>query len=624
MAVPDLLRRKYGAVFQPLKDPKTGKVFGPYPDWKIEAEMYLCKDAKHAPSGWLGKAEHLIRMCELVFSHPRATLPFQRNPNIERIFKEYCQCKFLSCAGHGGSGKTEAAAAIAVAEFLIDPINTAVLVTSTTISDARGRIWGRIERYWQNLCEYFGGEANTPGKLVSSMALIRYELGGKKDDGRGIKLIPGNENEVAQGVGRMKGFHARRVRFIADELSDLSHKLIDAARSNLFTNPDFQMIGTFNPASYFDPAGVFSEPEDGWGSVNIIESEGWKTKLGYCIRFDGETSPNVLLQKMGRKPIYEGLLHLKEFEDARKINSTTRFMEQYRGCWSETGHEDSIYSCAEIINALGQKKVSVWTQQPTMAAGFDPSFSHGGDRAVVTFVKCGKAICNERDLPCVEVQESVFLDSDLDTSKDKKEQIIVKLRQECQKRGVESKHLAIDSTGAGDTLATLMKRDSYFSNSFMQVVFSGKPSSLDGKEKYRDMVSELWHQGQPLLRMGQLKGLTPDITNEMTKRLYTKESGGKKLIGVEPKTIMKARLNGRSPDTADSFFLALFVCRSRLGLSMAEKTAKSPKTPAPHDPLGGMFDWGKKKKRSVIEMDYVPSGGGFADESPSSNRPFGF
>lgn len=621
---------RYGAWWPSFKDPKTGKPVCPMPDWKIEAKCFLYATKKTLP-GFLGKANHFLNICRMFFAHKNATRPLQINPNVERIITEYCRHRFLSIAGHGGSGKTEALAVIAIVEFILDPGNTAVLVTSTTIADSRSRVWGRIVHHWNNVCEYFGGEKNTPGQLVNSQALIRYNLDGRKDDTRGIKLIPASDNQVSEGVGRMKGFHARRIRFLADELSDLSHKIVDAAKSNLFTNPDFRMAASFNPSSYFDPAGVFSEPEDGWGSVDLMSHDGWKTKLGYCIRFDGDTSPNILLQRAGKPPIWEGLLTLQSFEEAKKNNSTTRFMEQYRGCWSDTGHEDSIYSNSEIIDYLGMKKVEVWTTQKTKVAGFDPAFAHGGDRCALAIMVYGNGISNGRDVSMVEVQEVMFLDNDLDSSKDKKEQVVANLKRACQFHNIDPRNLAIDATGGGDVFATLMARDEFFGTRFAKIQFGGEASELiiggnRGHEKFCNMVSELWYAGKPMLRAGQIRGLTPDIMNEMTKRLYEEESGGKKRIRVETKEKMKKRLNGRSCDSADAFFIGLHVCRSRLGMRNAEVVTKSKKKIgwSEPDPINDPFAWGRKKKPRINEPDYVPMGssGGWGDEGMSFGSMF--
>lgn len=621
---PDLYREKYGVRFNPLRDPQTNRPMCAIPDWKIEARMYLCAKEK-APKGWLGKAEHFMRMMTYLLSASKK--PFQWNPNAKRIVQAYFDHDFVAIAGHGGSGKSETIAIISIGEFVSSPEDTAILVTSTSLSESRSRIWGRIEVYWQDVCDYFGGEQNTPGELVSSSGLIRYKLGNRKDDTRGIKLVPGKESEVREGVGRMKGFHAKRVRFMADELSDLSHKLLEAAESNLFTNPDFKMAAAFNPASFFDPAGVFSEPKDGWGSVNVITSDGWDTKRGYCIRFDGEKSPNVLC-KDGEK-LWEGLLTKEKLEDRRKFlgDNSPIFMSQYRGSWSEVGLADGIYSEAEIIKYRGMSKVEVWTSAKTKAGGFDPSFVHDGDRAVLVVGDVGKAISFEKDLPCADCTETIYLDERLDTTKDKKEQVVTNLKAACIKHNLDPTYLAMDATGGGDVFATLMSRDPFFSNKFMKVQFGGEASQMitDGRkgvDKFVNMVSELWYAAKSLLRMGQIRGLRPEIVREMTLRLY-EESGSKKKVKIEPKKDMKTRLNGRSPDAADAYFLFIHAARSRLGLRSADGVAKIAKKAASDDPMAGMFDWGKPKKKRVNQDDgnYVSSSGGWGDEGGSAWSP---
>lgn len=623
----DLIRIKYGIEWQPLL--ANGKPVCPMPDWMIERDMFLWdenvdRDGRQlykTPPKHKGKAEHFRRMLSCILASPAAKNPFEWNPNAVRIVDEYFRNRFLAISGHGSSSKTETVAVIAVGEFLARPHDTGVLVTSTTMAESRGRIWGRIEYYWQDACEFFGGEKNTPGELVSSSGIIRYKLGGRKDDTKGIKLVPGRESEVKDGIGRMKGFKANRMRLMGDEFSDLSHKLLEAAESNLFLNNDFKMVVAFNPNSHFDPAGVMSEPEGGWGSVDVFSSDGWKTKRGYCIRFDGEKSPNVLL---GQKK-WKGLLTREKLEDRRKElgDNSARFIEQYRGAWSETGNVDSIYTEIEIIKNLGMAKVDVWEETPKMAGGFDPSFTHGGDRAALVLSKVGKAVCFGQFKPCLEVQQVIFLDDNLDTSMDKKELIIQRLKKACEEHGLHPRNLAIDATGGGEVLATLMARDPFFSNHFMKVQFGGQASDLlvqgkKGKDRYANMVSELWYAGKPLLREGQIKGLKPEIVREMTLRLYEETGGATPKIKVEAKEDMKKRLNGRSCDASDAFFLSVFAARARLGLSMLEKTAKAKK-PINHDPMADMFSWGQKKKPKLTNEDHVQIGGGWADEGQDWN-----
>ena len=607
---------KYGVEWQPVVH--GGKIHAPWTEWQIERNMFMWgKEPATAgakfPKQHLGEAEHFRRMISYMLGSSKN--PFEWNPNADRIVEAYFQNNFLAVAGHGSSSKTETLAVIAVGEFLASPEDTGVLITSTTLAESRGRIWGRVEYYWQDVCEFFGDEKNTPGELVSSSGIIRYRLNNRKDDTKGIKLVPGKESEVKEGIGRMKGFKARRMRLMGDEFSDLSHKLLEAAESNLFLNEDFKMAVAFNPNSHFDPAGVISEPEKGWGSIDVLNSDGWKTKRGYCIRFDGEKSPNVILDEKK----WKGLLTREKLEDRRRElgDNSPRFIEQYRGAWSDTGSADAIYTEAEIIKYLGMKKVEVWQDKPKLCAGFDPSHTHGGDRAVLVVAKAGVGLGFEKFLPLIEFQETVYLDDNLDTSQDKNELIIARLKKEMQERGIDPRFLAMDATGGGNPLATLMARDPFFANSFLKVQFGGSASDLlsdgkKGKDRYANMASELWYAGKPLLREGQIRGLRPEMTREMTLRLYEETGGNLPKIRIESKEDMKKRLNGRSPDVSDAMFLCLFAARSRLGLAKEEKTAKAEKRT--EGPLDHLFQWGLRKKPQFDKPEYVPKGGGWADE----------
>ena len=76
-------------------------------------------------------------------------------------------------------------------------------------------------------------------------------------------------------------------------------------------------------------------------------------------------------------------------------------------------------------------------------------------------------------------------------------------------------------------------------------------------------MSEIWYQGQELLRSHQLRGITPDLAREMVGRKYETRGTNVK-IKVESKVDYKSRI-GRSPDIADAAFILVDLCRSRHG-----------------------------------------------------------
>lgn len=571
----------YGSIWPPLV--VGGKKY-PRPAWMIERDSYLYPQRFGRSKGYLGQAEHFCRYLKHLLAHEKCRVPFEINPNTRRIIEMYFQHDFLGIAGHGSSSKSESVAAIAIGEFVAFPEETGVLVTSTTLSESRGRIWGRIEYLWQDVCEFFGGEENTPGELVSSSGIIRLRMDGRKDDTKGIKLVPGKESEVREGIGRMKGFKARRMRLFADELSDLSHKLLDAAEANLFINLDFKMAAPFNPSRHSDPAGVFSEPENGWDSIDVLNSDGWKTKRGYCIRFDGERSPNVV----AGFERWRGLLTREKLEAYRdKYGSNSpRFMEQYRGSWSLTGHADCIYSEAEIERCFGKKK-AVWLDAPKKCIGFDPAWTEGGDRAPAVVLNVGLASSpNGIPLMTAEVDSVHFLDDDLDTSRDRKELIVERLIALAKANDIPPKLLGIDATGGGDIIASWIATQ--WSNDILRIQFGGKASEIPvsktskdaGEDRFANKVSEIWYVGRDLLKAGQFRGLTPGMVVEMTSRLY-ETSGKPPKIRIEKKTDMKARINGASPDVSDALFVALHVAMKRMGLVSGLKIASTKPTHKP-------------------------------------------
>lgn len=557
---------KYGVLWEPRID--NGRPI-PKTSFEIERDCFLAKNGCNKSVGWLGKSEHFCRFLLVMLAHEKCRVPFEINPNTRRIIDAYFKYDFVSCAGSGSSGKTDAIAAIAIGEFMADPEETGIIITSTTLSESRGRVWGRIEYWWQELYPLFGGKDNLPGELVTSSGMIRFKMDGKKDDTKGIKLAPGRESEVKEGIGRMKGFKARRMRFFADELSDLSHKLVEAAESNLYLNPDFKMIGAFNPARHSDPAGIFSEPENGWDSINVLQSDGWKTKRGYCLRFDGEHSPNVIA---GYEK-WRGLLTREKLEDRRIAlgSNSPRFMEQYRGAWSLTGHDDCIYSEAEIERCFGKKK-AVWMDTKRKCIGFDPAWTEGGDRAPAVILEVGLAQSfNQKILMTAEVHSVHFLDDDIDTSRDRKELIVERLIALAKANDIPPNLIGIDATGGGDVLASWIATQ--WSNDILRIQFGGKASEQatskaskeTAEDRFANKASEIWYVGRDLLQAGQLRGLTPQMVVEMTNRLYS-TSGKPPKIRIEKKADMKARINGSSPDVSDGLFVALNVAMKRMGL----------------------------------------------------------
>lgn len=515
--------------------------------------------------GFLGKYQHFRNVVDMLW--PAGTRhAFTWHPWAEKMFQAACQWNYLSVSGPGGCGKSVCYAIWAIVNWLAAPMKTKVIVTSTTLSGAKNRIWGCIT-------EYFNAVEGMPGKLLDSIGLIRTQADigdGEKLKGSpksGIQLIACDRSNASdtESIGKLIGIHNERVFLIGDELPELSESLVKAAKSNLSSNPYFQFIGIGNPLSRYDPHGVLSEPKGGWASIDESFTE-WETKLGYAIRFDGEQSPNII----ARKEVFQFLPTLEDMEEKRKDMGpdSLDYWRMFRGFWCPEGTVNgAVYSEADIALAGATETNVEWRKQPIPVSSCDPAWTNGGDETWATFGLFGEDKTGKQTLLVTEQKRLSEKKSD---PSPRAFQIVRQWLDECRQRGIENRHMAYDSTGGGilfgDVLNEVGKDKSFYAVNFSDMASEvpvgsfGKPAN----ELYGDRVSELWFVGRDFLRARQIFGLTPAIINDMTARQEdSSKRGGGTRRSVESKTKLKRRIK-RSPDRGDSLMLLIDLCRARL------------------------------------------------------------
>lgn len=552
--------------------------------------------------------EHFMRLVSYIWDRPDSNPNFRFlwNPYAMRMLRGVSVYNNLAVAGHASSGKSDFFSVYAICRFLIGeeppfpegaviddekrfakPDNVKVFVTSTTLQESRGRIWGRIEGYWKEAARVFGGEKYMEGKLVSSAGKIAHIMpDGSQNKLAGIELVAGGKGHDGEASTKI-GFKARRFIVIADELPLLTHSFYETAITNLQANKFAQFIGIGNPTSPFDPFGVVMEPKGGYATVDET-MDGWETKNGYCIRFDGEKSPNVVA---GRE-VWPGLLTLEKLEKIRadKGEKSPEYYRMVRGFLSPDGESHAIYSGAEITSTNSQAKVKTWVKTPTKVAFLDPSFSTGGDEAPVCICNVGTYYnpLSMKNVTGIEVVETIDLMKGIDASNkevDRNTQLVNAFHAACNKHGVEVANRGVDSTGAGDPFATLMA--GVMGREFQMVSFGGSASerpvsSTDprpGNKRFADRVSELWGVGKDLMRGGQIRGLDNATCMQMAARLY--RLTGRDVMEVESKKDMRKRTSGKSPDRADAFFGCIEIARRRLGLTPNVRAAVKAKVAGP-------------------------------------------
>jgi len=487
---------------------------------------------------------------------------FLRTPWAEEMALWCSWRPYVALSGCASSGKTDFGALWAIVNYLAKPLETKVLVTSTSLSEARRRIWGSVREYW--LGNRFG--ATLPGKLLDSLGKIKFEAPGMSKAGSdkcGIELVACERSREKEAVGKLIGIKNSRVILIADEMPELTESLLEAAYGNLTSNPYFQLIGMGNFKSVLDPFGVFSEPKGGWASVNV-NTQKWYTKRGVCIRFDGLKSPNFQHDE-DKWPIY-GRKQLAEHEKLGR--NTVQFWRMCRSFPAPVGVADVIYSEAELM-AGKAFETPLWSERRIIRlAALDPAFTTGGDRSILIVGSLGYDTEGRRVL-CQD--EIVELREDVTVSKPYDWQVADQFRIECEKRGIEPSNAAYDASGSGISFGTLLQER--WSPALHGIKFGGGASELNvmsgdewkpAEEVYVNRVSELWYQGKEYLRRRQLKGITRDLAEEITGRKYDIRTDKGTRIVVESKKDMKARM-GRSPDIADAWMMLLELARVRHG-----------------------------------------------------------
>jgi hypothetical protein len=510
----------------------------------------------------IAREYYFWRICDELWNREDLPEPMMvRHPWAEQMIRAALKDKYLAIGGSASSGKSHTMAAWGIIQWLCQPRDTLVLMTSTTLREARKRVWGSV----MSLLSVIEG---APIKIRDSIGNAAYvDENGTLIERAGLSLIAAERSKTRDAIGKIIGIKQKRVIMIGDELSELSESILQAGLTNLSKNPFFQMIGMSNPNSRFDAFGVWSEPKKGWESIDTQTADEWKTKWGgKYIRLDGERSPNIVLGEVK----YPWLPTAEKLEEDRLLlgAESRGYMRMVRAIFFDSDETTGIYSEAEMAKSGALGDVD-WAEKPTVVAGVDPAFTNGGDRTIlytaeVGYARNGQYVC--------KLGEAIHLNDDASNKAvPRTYQIVHQIIDHCKRRNISANNVALDSTGAGAPFCDVLAGE--WESSFMRVTFGGKASDkrvsmnsqLTGSELYTNRVSELWFVGKELMRTRQIYGVSSDLAQEMCARNYDMVKTGSLKVKIESKIEFKSRF-GRSPDLADAAFLALDCARQRMGL----------------------------------------------------------
>lgn len=485
---------------------------------------------------------------------------FDRHEWSERVIHESINNKYLAVGGAASSSKSHTLAGYGIISFLAAPSRTLVLMTSTSLREARKRIWGSVIK----LLSVIEG---APVAIRDSIGAANYlDDRGVIYNTSGLTLIAAEKSRTREAVGKFIGLKQGRVILIGDELGELSPAITEAALSNLSKNPTFEYKGLSNPASRFDAFGDWATPKDGWDAVNVETDDEWDTKWGgKYIRLDGERSPNIL----AGQTLYDYLpTQAKIDEDRNLLGQNSRaYYRMVRAVFFDSDESEGIYGESELVSSGAMQKAD-FQNSPTKLLGIDPAFTNGGDRTMLHELLIGMHTNGQY---VVEFGESFPINDDA-TNKavPRNYQIVHAIIAHCKERGIRPEDVAVDATGAGSPFCDILAGE--WSNEFLRVGFGGKASDkrvslnshLTGEELYANRVTELWMVGKEFIRTKQIYGISADLAKEMCVRRYELIKGASLRVRAETKTELKQRV-GYSPDIADAAFIGLELARQRHG-----------------------------------------------------------
>lgn len=490
----------------------------------------------------------------------------------EQIIHDLAHNKYVAFGGSGSSGKSHVCAAWVWYRWLCDPKNTIALITTTALKDADQRVWGSMIR----LADPLKGVG--PFKERPSLHdFVLKEDAEQMNISRGMFLVAAEKKKTREAVGRFVGRKAKHILLLADELGELSPAIMNAGISNLSLGGEltFQAIGCSNPDSRFDAFGEWSEPADGWDSVDTENDTTWRTRWGGVYRrFDAYESPHF-----NRVKSY--LPTETKIDEARELlgEKSRAFLRMWRAIFFNGSEESGVYTEVELSKSGALRPV---TQSPIKqligrVAGVDLGFTWGGDRTMWRAADIGYA--DDGRLVTV-LHPLVTIKEDIGSGEPRAYQIANGVVDLMKKYKVPARHVAVDATAGGAPICDVIDtacRDapSHIAGQVTRVSFGGSPTDTrpnprvkrTAKEMYRNRVTELWFACKELFRCQQIFGLDGETAKEMTLREYDQKKAATGLrVQLESKAEYKGRTNLPSPDAADTTFLALDSARMNFSL----------------------------------------------------------
>jgi len=567
--------RKYGREFQT--------------DSLLTIELWAFKVGLTEAQGGLGRHKHFENLVREVFPE---FVWFKEAYEQADALCNYTVSGFMAGASFA---KSDLLAKYALFNWWCDPVNTLVILCSTTSMDAKQRCWGHLVRDFRKA----RGQNKSVGRLIESQSIIKLSEqadGVAASDNSSICLVAAGNEYKEDSLKRLQGRKNKRVCLLIDEGQDVSNDIIQTALWNLNANDHFEVHIAGNGASRYDTLGDFMKPVDGWSSVNRYTHK-WKINVmgreGLAIHFDATAEDSTNMARFA-----QGLPQLPFLRKAEDIitakahlgENNATYMRQFVGFPPDQEGESNYIITDAALTAHDAYDRAEWRTTPTELAGIDPSYSSEGDRFMFYHCRWGMST---QGIWTFEFYESIQIKPIPVPGETKDHANIRACKQIAEERHISPRMVGMDAS-AGSPLLSIAHQ--HWSPDILGVSFGGSPSDLPislfdkriASDVYANATSELAYVLVEFLNSGQIRGVKPDHAKELTSRKFEIVAGNK--IRIEKKADVKKRL-GFSPDISDSGAVALRVLRERLKIQAGSDVGSA---------LGASSDWrALQRKRDV-------------------------
>lgn len=549
---------------------KTLRFYGS--DWRVsnpvavELALYAWPDEKRRViPGALSRAEHLSKAIRLLLPEGSG---LEWHFWLDDLIEAWCERDVLSVWGPSSAGKSSMIGLLAYVDLLAAPPDTYTLFITDSLGGHKQRSWSQMLAWRSQMPKEW-----QVGKLADSSNL-RQLVTTSGGSVAGIYCSSTAPGDSVQDLKRKLGGHNRRNRLLVDEAQTCSDSVL-ALKMNLGASGEYKEILFGNPDAWSNPLGVHSQPADDDREKCLRQevtkwetSVEWHGQRGLCLVFDGRNSP--------------GCAHEREAERLHFLPSKVK-LANYA---AQEGGEDSptfwTYAVGRIppggrkpvvLSEADWRESGCWNKRPWASGvrrekwvGIDLSL--GGDAVPVYLVETGQAQSGLAEKvgdggPVIaQVTAAARVHVNV-RQHDASGQIARQIVEHVTGWGVPWDRVCFDSSGSGAPVIDTVERLAGCPGRCVRINAGHAPSERRigiagqmAKERFRTRAAELLWSLAECIRRGLLRGVPPEVQEQLTTRGIVDKDGK---LDLQAKLEWKKQHRGKSPDEADA--LAVVVER---------------------------------------------------------------